>query len=237
MTSPTPPTTSQVLNARLTLCSGPLDAVFARLWATEQPRELVPSFLVMLHQIMRASVPVMEAAIVRCEGMDPDDELAQALARYYRHHLNEERNHDVWALEDLETAGFDAQEVLRQVPSPSVARLAGAQRYWVEHHHPVMLLGCIMVLESFPPTTETIDRIRDSSGLREEAFRTFRLHGSVDPHHAAEVRRVIDRLPLERGDVEMIGISLMACMESLTACISELRPIRWETSPYKEKAA
>jgi hypothetical protein len=107
-----------------------------------------------------------------------------------------------------------------------VARLAGAQRYWVEHHHPITLLGCIMVLESFPPSTDVIDRIRDSSGLPEVAFRTFRLHGRVDPHHSAEVREVIDRLPLTPRDVEMIGTSLMACMESLTECISELQPIR-----------
>jgi len=221
--------TSDVLRAKMTMCTGPLDAVFSRLWADENPREIVPAFLVMLHQIMRASVPVMEAAIRRLNEIGLDDPLVPPLIEYYEHHLSEERDHDVWALDDLEAAGFDPTEVLRQVPPPPVAQLAGAQRYWVEHHHPVMLLGCILVLESFPPSTEIIDHIRDASGLPEVAFRTFRLHGRVDPYHSAEVREVIDRLPLTRRDTEMIATSLIACMVSLTECIAELKPIRWDS--------
>lgn len=227
MTKPVAHKRSDILNAKMTLCTGPLDAVFSRLWADENPVELVPAFLVMLHQIMRASVPVMEAAIGRLNEIGPDDPLAEPLCAYYEHHLKEERDHDVWALDDLEAAGFDRDAVLRQMPLPPVARLAGAQRYWVEHHHPVTLLGCIMVLESFPPSEEVIDSIRDSSGLPEVAFRTFRLHGRVDPYHSAEVREVIDRLPLTQRDVDMISTSLMACMESLTECIAALKPIRW----------
>lgn len=219
---------SSELDAMLTMCTGPLETVFTHLWENENPREMIPAFLVMLHQIMRASVPVMEAAIRRLNAVGPEDPLAQPLIRYYEHHLKEERDHDVWALEDLEAAGFDPDAVLRQMPPPPVARLAGAQRYWVEHHHPVTLLGCIMVLESFPPSTEIIDAIRDSSGLPEVAFRTFRLHGRVDPHHAAEVRRVIDGLPLTRPVINMIATSLIACMESLTECIAGLRPVNWD---------
>ncbi|WP_202312214.1 iron-containing redox enzyme family protein [Mesorhizobium sp. L-8-10] len=228
MTDPAAPRASEVLRARMTMCTGPLDAVFSRLWANENPREIVPAFLIMLHQIMRASVPVMEAAIRRLNEIGPADPLVPPLIEYYKHHLKEERDHDVWALEDLEAAGFDPAAVLRQMPPPPVARLAGAQRYWVEHYHPITLLGCIMVLESFPPSTDVIDRIRDTSGLPEVAFRTFRLHGRVDPYHSAEVRDVIDRLPLTRPDVETIATSLMACMESLTECISELQPIRFD---------
>lgn len=228
MTDLSPLRPSDVLRAKMTMCTGPLDAVFNRLWAAENPPEIVPAFLVMLHQIMRASVPVMEAAIRRLNEIGPDDPLSRPLIDYYEHHLKEERDHDVWALDDLEAAGFDRAAVLRQVPPTPVAQLAGAQRYWVEHHHPVMLLGCILVLESFPPSDEIIDGIRDSSGLPEAAFRTFRMHGRVDPYHSAEVREVIDRLPLRRRDIDMIATSLIACMVSLTECISELKPIRWD---------
>ena len=219
---------SERLDATLALCAGPLEAVFTRLWNNRDPQEMIPAFLVMLHQIMRASVPVMEAAIRRLDEIGSDDPLRLPLMKYYQHHIKEERDHDVWALEDLEAAGFDAAAVLRQMPPPSVARLAGAQRYWVEHHHPVTLLGCIMVLESFPPSDPVIDDIRDRSGLPEAAFRTFRMHGKVDPYHSAEVRETIDRLPLTRRDVEMITTSLVACMQSLTECIAGLRPVRWK---------
>ncbi|THH39199.1 hypothetical protein E4Z66_03440 [Aliishimia ponticola] len=190
---------------------------------------MIPSFLVLLHQIMRASLPVMEAAVRRCEAIGDADPVCAPLAAYLAHHIDEERDHDVWALEDLEAAGFDPKIAIRQVPPPSVARLAGAQRYWVEHHHPVMLLGCIMVLESFPPSEEIIDQMRDRSGLPEESFRTFRLHGALDPQHSADLFDCIDRLPLTPYDVDMIATSMIASMESLTECIGALRPIDWQT--------
>lgn len=207
------------------MCTGPLDMVFQRLWASEAPDQMVPSFLVMLHQIMRASVPVMEAAIRRCEELGEEDPIAKPLAGYFAHHIDEERNHDVWALEDLANVGYAPEDVVRLIPSPAVARLAGAQRYWVEHHHPLMLLGCIAVLESFPPPQETIDQMRDASGLPEAAFRTMRLHGKLDPYHSAELFEFIDTLPLTRDHLEMIGTSLVACMESLTETVQSLRPI------------
>lgn len=227
MMDATTPGNSDLLRARMTMCTGPLDAVFSRLWADSNPGQMIPAFLVMLHQIMRASVPVMEAAIRRCDQIGGGDPLTGPLARYYAHHIVEERNHDIWALEDLVNAGFDAATALRQVPSPDVARLAGAQRYWVEHHHPLMLLGCILVLESFPPDERTIDDMRDASGLPEAAFRTMRLHGKLDTHHSTEAFAVVDSLPMTRHDMNMIATSLMACMESLTMCILNLRPVQW----------
>lgn len=67
--------TSVLLRAKLSLCTGPADAAFARLWADDQLNELVPSFLVLVHQIMRASVPLMECAVRRCEQLRADDPL------------------------------------------------------------------------------------------------------------------------------------------------------------------
>lgn len=228
MTQTLPPVASQVLRGKMTMCTGPLDAVFSSLWTDSQPDQLVPSFLVMLHQIMRASVPVMEAAIRRCGEIGDDDPLAKPLSTYFHHHIKEERNHDVWALEDLENAGFDPQIVLNQIPPPEVARLAGAQRYWVEHHHPLMLLGCIIVLESFPPSSQIIDEMRDNSGLPDITFRTLRLHGELDPYHSEEVFAFVDELPLTRHHLTMIGTSLIACMDSLAGCVQSLRPIEWQ---------
>jgi hypothetical protein len=228
LTGPVSTKTSDILRAKMTMCTGPLNAIFSRVWADENAQEIIPAFLVTLHQIMRASVPVMEAAIRRLREIGPSDPLVEQLIRYYEHHLSEERDHDVWALEDLAAAGYDPEAVLRLMPSPHVARLAGAQRYWVEHHHPLTLLGCIMVLESFPPSDKIIDRMRDTSEMPESAFRTFRMHGRIDPYHSAEVCKVIDRLPLTRRDTDMIATSLMACMESLTECIANLKPVDWD---------
>lgn len=218
---------SRSLRTQMLLFTSPLAARFDLLWADTRPSDMVPSFLVLLHQIMRASVPTMESAVRRCQEIGSADPLARPLAAYYTHHIQEERDHDVWALEDLEAAGFDRDVALRQVPPPAVARLAGAQKYWVEHHHPVMLLGCIMVLESFPPSEEIIDQMRDRSGLPDKAFRTFRLHGALDPQHSADLFAFVDELPLTSYEVGMIGTSMSASIESLTECIAGLKPINW----------
>jgi hypothetical protein len=218
---------SVVLRAKLTLCTGPADAAFTRLWADDKLNELVPSFLVLLHQIMRASVPLMECAVRRCEQLRSDDLVAGALADYYSRHIEEERDHDVWALEDLQRAGFDHRTALNQMPSPPVAQLLGAQYYWILHHHPIMLLGLIMVLEAYPPSSSLIDKIRDSSGVPEAAFKTLRMHGELDPHHSAELDEFVDSLRLTKQHVSMIETSLMNSIDCLTASVVALRPIQW----------
>jgi hypothetical protein len=219
--------TSALLRAKLGLYTGPLDAAFARLWGQDKVNELVPAFLVLLHQIMRASVPLMECAVRRCEQLQSDDPLAETLASYYRHHIEEEQDHEQWALEDLQEAGFDPQTALNQIPPPQVAQLLGAQYYWILHHHPIMLLGLIMVLEAYPPSSSLIDKIRDSSGVPEAAFKTLRMHGELDPHHSAELDEFMDSLPLSRQHIAMIETSLLSTMDCLTASIVGLTPIQW----------
>ena len=227
MSVETPIAHSALLRAKLELASGPLHGVFARLWSNERLDQLVPSFLVLLHQIMRASVPLMECAVRRCEALRDSDVLAAPLRSYFVRHIEEEQDHDVWALEDLHNAGFDPQAILDTMPAPEVAQLAGAQYYWVLHHHPVMLLGYIMVLEAYPPSASQVDDIRDNSGVPETAFKTLRMHGGLDPKHGVELDELLDSLPLTRRHVDLIGMSMLHTVETLAASVQELRPIDW----------
>jgi len=213
------------LRANLRLCTGPLETVFERLWAREDLAVVFPSFLVLLHQIMRASVPLMECALRRCEELQEDDPLARALRPYYRRHIEEERDHDLWTLEDLAASGFDSDTVLSQVPSPHVAALSGAQYYWVQHHHPAMLMGHIAVLESYPPGQARVDKIREATGLPDAAFRTLRMHGEFDLVHRSEIDDVFDALPLKRPHFGMIGLSMFHAATSIAASVETLGPI------------
>lgn len=216
---------SSLVRGRIGLCLPALYATFENLWQTEPQRELTISFLVLLHQIMRASVPLMQAAAERCDRLQETDRLIPSLGRYYRHHISEEINHDVWALEDLETAGCDPERVLSITPSFEVARLVGSQYYWIQHHHPLMLLGYIAVLEAFPPADSKIDEIRDRSGLPESAFRTLRIHGDLDPTHSAEIDQTFDTLPLDQEHLQMVGLSVLHSCEALAASVRALRPL------------
>lgn len=216
---------SESVRTKIALCTGPLELAFERLWSHDPLEQVVQPYLVMLHQLMRASVPLMERAAEVCEKLGAADPLARKLRPYYLNHMDEERNHDAWALEDLVSAGYDAVSALSITPSPQVANLVGSQYYWLNHHHPIMLMGYIAVLEAFPPSKERVDEIRDRSGVPEPAFRTLRMHGELDPTHSAEIDDMLNELPLGKNHLEMIGVSTLHTCEWLAKSVQALKPV------------
>ncbi|WP_244560144.1 iron-containing redox enzyme family protein [Ensifer aridi] len=216
---------SDFVRGRIDLCLPALQAAFSNLWRTEPQREMTIAFLVLLHQIMRASVPLMQRAAERCDQLQATDKPAALLGGYYRQHISEELHHDTWALEDLKAAGCDPERILSITPSVEVARLVGTQYYWVHHHHPLMLLGYIAVLEAFPPADSKIDEIRDGSGLPDSTFRTLRIHGDLDPTHSAEIDQTFNTLPLDQKHLEMVGLSVLHSCDALAASVRALRPL------------
>ena len=78
----------------------------------------------------------MERALERAREAPAEDPAAAGLAAYLEHHLDEERGHDDWLLEDLEVLGVRARRSWRVRPRPCVAALVGAQYYWIEHYDP-----------------------------------------------------------------------------------------------------
>jgi hypothetical protein len=217
---------SCILRAKISLGAARKRDAFDRLWARPEVRETFTSFLVLLHQIMRASVPLMQHAHARCEMRASTDPLCAALSLYYARHIEEERDHDAWALDDLEAAGLNREFVLSITPSPEAAALSGAQYYWIFHHHPVMLLGYIAVLEGSPPTRDHLDWLQAATRLPDEVFRTFRFHGEVDPHHRDELDETIDALPLSREHMSMISISAFHTLNALADCVENLALIK-----------
>jgi heme oxygenase-like protein len=211
---------SRVLRTKLEWMRRPLDAALARLWAESDQARAYPRFLIHLHQVIRASLPLMQAAHGRSLERASSDPLCAGLAEYFAVHIDEERDHDAWALEDLEAAGVGREAALACVPPAQTAALVGAQYYWIEHHHPVALLGYIFVLEDGPDDAERfLDELRVRSGFPDAAFRTLRHHGRLDREHRADLDRLVDRLPLERTHKDAIGVSLAHTAASLAECI------------------
>jgi hypothetical protein len=211
---------SQVLRAKLDWMRRPLDAALARLWAEPDQTRAYPRFLLHLHQVIRASVPLMQVARQYALERAAIDPVCAGLAEYLALHSEEERGHDTWALEDLEAAGVGHEAALACVPPAQTAALVGAQYYWIAHHHPVALLGYILVLEDGPADADPfLDELRARSGLPEAAFRTLRHHCQLDPGHRADLDRLIDRLPLTRPHKDAIGVSLAHTAASLAECV------------------
>jgi|GEM_PF-892641 hypothetical protein len=184
--------------------------------------DLLPEYLIEIHTIIRSTTPLMEAGIARAEAMAPADPVAGGVAAYLRRHVEEERFHDKWLLEDLELMGMPPAAVLERLPTATVASLAGAQYYWALHYHPITLLGYFAFAEGFPPSGALVEELIERTGYPRAAFRTFIVHGELDPGHREEIDRTIDGLPLEPGHEVALGLSAMTTGRLLTKTLVEL---------------
>lgn len=195
-------------------------ASVGRLWAGAGA-DLYPEYLVMLHTVMRASVPLMEDALTESR-LRVGDPVAARLVPYLAAHIREEHGHDKWLREDLAAIGADADEPLRRPPGPSAAALVGAQYYWLRHYHPCALLGYIAVLEGYPPSVEWVESLRERTGYPGAGFRTLVRHAALDPGHRDDLYRLLDELPLTAAQQSAIGISALHTVRALTALIGDL---------------
>jgi Iron-containing redox enzyme len=212
---------SRRLRGRLELVLPALQATDRRLLGHPRLREIYPEYLVLTHGVIRASVPLMEAAFAACR-LRPDDGVAVLLAEYLDQHIDEERGHDDWLLADLEFLGLSREQVLDRVPPPTVAALVGSQYYWIAHVHPVGLLGYIALLEGYPPRPLEVAHVQAATGYGPQAFRTLLLHADLDPHHGQDLDDLLDRLPLTDRLRTLVGVSALTSVETFVRAQQEL---------------
>lgn len=214
-------TPSKRLHGKIELVMPPLVAASRRFLNHPLIREAYAEFLIAVHGIIRASVPLMRNAL-QCARDMSGDQVADGLAPYLERHIEEELGHDVWVLEDLEVLGVERSSVLARVPTPAVARLVGAQYYWALQYHPVAVLGYLAVFEGYPPAPPLIEKLRTRTGLPPAAFRTLEEHAVLDPSHGDELDDVIDSLTLSREQEEVLGLSSMSSVELMARCIDDV---------------
>lgn len=203
------------LRTRLALTAPALRASSARLWSAPGLGVRYAVYLRAMHGVVRASVPLMERAAARCAELGAHDSVAGPVARYLREHTEEERGHDDWLLADLAALGDSPERTVAEQPSPTVARLAGAQYYWIEHHHPVALLGYIAVLEGNAPAPWLADRIAGTAGVPRNALRTVRDHAALDTGHITALYALLDGLPLSPALTNAVAMSALHTVEGL----------------------
>ncbi|MBX7265712.1 iron-containing redox enzyme family protein [Micromonospora sp. Llam7] len=211
---------SRRLLVKLDLVVPGMMAHLQRLWAQPDQRAVYLSWLAATHCMIRSTVPLMLLATQRC--LQAPDPLTQGLARYFAKHIREEFGHDEWVLEDYAAAGGDPAQVRDVNPSAGVAALVGAQYYWIEHRHPVALLGHIAVLEGNPPNPRLVDKLCASTGLPAEAFRTLERHASLDVRHRRELHEALDRLPLEPWHEALILSSALHTVHAICDVVDEV---------------
>jgi hypothetical protein len=213
---------SQHLRQVLALTTQSLSGVASAFWSHPRLRALYPRYLVCVHTVIRASVPLMAAARDAATSAPEPDPLSRSLAAYLDQHIPEELDHDDWLLDDLARIGIARADALDHVPSPAAAAMVGAQYYYIRHFHPVALLGYIGLLEGYPPTEELARAAAQRTGYPIEAFRTLRKHANLDPAHRGDLDRCLDAMPLTPADIRLITTNAMATTERLVMLLNEI---------------
>jgi hypothetical protein len=214
------------LAVKLELTVPALRAALAALWTAGDPparyRARYLDYLCAMHGVIRASVPLLDAAHRRCRALPAGDPLAAPLAGYFARHAAEEAGHDEWILADLAALGQDPARPWQRVPPPAVAELVGSQYYWLEHHHPVCLLGYLAVLEGYPPAPALVQIVQAATGYPAAGFRTLARHAALDPTHRDDLRRLLDELPLPPGLAAAVGLSALHTARHCVRLLAEL---------------
>jgi hypothetical protein len=212
---------SELLRRKITLLLPAFAAAGKRLWTHPRVAEIYPEYVFLIHSMIRASVPLMQTARDRALEL-AGDPVADGVEAYLKQHIREEMHHDDWLLEDAERLGEDREELLARAPAPVVARLVGAQYYWILHYHPVALLGYIAILEGYPPTVEMVDDLVERTGYPPEVFRTLRKHAHLDPYHRDGLNAAIDGLPLEPRHASIMGVSAIETISMFMDAIDDM---------------
>lgn len=195
------PAASSGLRAQLALCWPGHSPPF-------KPKTLAHyiRYLHLMHDVIRASIPLMELALARWGGQTAH---SSQLDDYYRGHIAEESGHVELVLQDLCELGISNTEALARTPDLTIVAMTGAQYYWLEHVSPLPLLGYIAFLEGTPPTSATIDAVKAILPEGSKAYRALAVHAEADPHHNREMDQLLDRLDLAPQQASLIGASAM----------------------------
>lgn len=196
----------------------PYHQIAAAKWRSAvSDRATFVDYLVSTYHYVAASVPLMETALCT-----PGIETLPGYADYLREHVEEERDHDLWLLEDLEALGLGREQVRARLPEDAVAQMAGAAYYAIAHLHPVGLLGYIYALESAPPTDAYLDGLKRRFGLPEAALRTLREHGERDLDHRRELFEFVAGLTLSPWQTELVEHLAVSTLRGLGAIFDAL---------------
>ena len=209
-------TNSRLLRRKIRLADGGMFGALDSFWSQPDLAARYPELLFHIYSVIRATVPLMQTACRRAGELSAADQVAAGVAEYLAHHIPEELHHDEWLLDDIVALGASREAVVRRIPSPAAAAMAGSLYYWVNHAHPVAWMGYAAVVEGHPPSESYLEEVQRRTGIPAAGFRTYLKHARLDPHHSRDMDEVIDRLPLTPEQSSLLGVVAFQTMHHIT---------------------
>lgn len=162
------------------------------------------SYCVYLHSMyayVRASVPLMEAALqVLGQSGGPQEQI-----NFLKEHIEEEEGHDRWLIEDAAACGYTLDE--SDAPyGCELAAVVGSQYYHILHGKPELFFAYMFALESFPPEQKLIDAARRIPGIPENGVRSLQEHLDLDSGlggHADVLGAMVDGFDLTPSEEQL----------------------------------
>jgi Iron-containing redox enzyme len=215
------PTNSDILWGKIRLAEDRLFAATHMFWNHPELPRLFPAFLIQIFCVMRSGLALMSAACDRSLLMHGDP-VAATLAEYLQIHIEEEKGHDLWLLDDIRTLGYEERNVLEAQPCTATVNLIGAQYFWMNHVHPVAVMGYLILMEGYAPLPAQLEDIRVKSGAPATAFRCLNRHADDDPAHLADLNRTLDSMQLTGQQSRSVAMCAFAAIENTAAMFEEL---------------
>jgi hypothetical protein len=214
---------SEIVRAKIALFGGRLGNTAHDFWTSPAFPRLYREYIFQSHSIIRASVPLMQAAEQSCcLPAHAGDPALQGFAEYLRHHIPEETGHHEWILDDGEALGMERAAILARLPRESATQLVGVQYYWIHHYSPIALAGFIATMEGDPPSTEFIEEVAALNNLPHKCFSSFLYHAKIDLRHRRDLDDLLDRLPLTPDHLALIGLSSLRTIRMMTGIMEDI---------------
>ena len=155
------------------------------------PLERYRKLLLELYHVVWHFNPVCAAAASRVGD-------AHKQVRYFLYdHMNDEKGHEEWVVNDLDAVGVRVGQVLDYRPTDMMLALNGYNYWAADRRHPCSVLGMLYALEVIAsvyggPMTAAITESLLLQGDRGISF--ISAHATLDAEHLADLRVILSTL-------------------------------------------
>lgn len=131
--------------------------------------------------------------------------LREALAEY----IEEELGHQEWILNDIKSAGGNAEAVRHGQPNMVTEMMVAYAYDYVSRINPVGFFGMVFVLEgtSTALATNAAGAIKQSLGLKQSCFSYLSSHGSLDLEHMKFFEKLVNQIDDEADQQAIIHMA------------------------------
>jgi len=148
------------------------------------------AFLTEAYHHVKHTVPLLMA----CGSRVPHEPrwIREALAEY----VDEEKNHEMWILNDIEACGVDPKSVRFGQPRHATEMMVAYAYYTIDRVNPLGFFGMVQVLEgtSIEVALNAAKAIQGSLNLPDNAFSYLNSHGALDIEHMDFYRSLMDKV-------------------------------------------